>query len=341
MTVEEARKLAKGAAVAVQKGEDPSSKRQDARKAATVADLAERYLEQHAAAKKKERSIAEDRRILAKYVLPSMKAHRVADVTRVDVDRLHHAMRETPIMANRVLALLSKMLHLAERWGMRPDGTNPCRHVEKFKENRRERYLAGEELGRLGEVLAAVERERIVWPTLVPLIRLLILTGARLDEIRTLRWEHVDLEAGLLRLPDSKTGAKIVHLNPAARQVLAAIDRKDGNSYIIWGARAGEPLVNVKDPWARIRVRAKLADVRLHDLRHTFASMALSSGASLPLIGKLLGHTQPATTARYAHLARDAAAELNDHVGDRLAAALTPDPDRPKAEVVNLAVRRR
>lgn len=340
MTVEEARKLAKEAAVAVQRKEDPSSERQSARKAATVAELAERYLEQHAKEKKGERSCAEDRRILDRYILPALKTKKVADVTRGDVDRLHHGRRATPIQANRVLSLLSKMFNLAERWGMRPDGTNPCRHVEKYKENKRERYLSGDELTRLGEVLAAVERERVVWPTLVPLIRLLLLTGARLDEIRTLRWEHVDLEAGLLRLPTSKTGAKVVHLNPAARQVLATIERKEGNPHVIWGAREGEPLVNVKDPWGEIRTRAELAEVRLHDLRHTFASIALASGVALPLIGKLLGHTQPATTARYAHLARDAAAEVNDRVGARLAAALAPDPNQTKAEVVDLATRR-
>lgn len=348
MTVEEARKLAKGAAVAVQKGEDPSSERQDARKAATVADLAARYLEQHAT-RKKPRSVAEDRRILGiredgtadperkGYVLPHLGATKVADVTRSDIDRLHYSMRSTPIMGNRVLALVSKMFNLAERWGMRPDGSNPCRHVEKYKETKRERYLSLEELGRLGEVLADVEAKAMFWPTVAPLIRLLVLTGARLDEVRTLRWEYVDLEAGLLRLPDSKTGAKVVHLSPAAAQVLASIPTKEGNPYVVWGAIAGEPLVNVKDPWAEIRKRAGLNDVRLHDLRHTYASVAVASGASLPLIGKLLGHASTATTARYTHLDLDPVAAVNDRVGDRLAAAMNPNADRPAAEVIEIA----
>lgn len=336
LTVDEARRKAREelAKVAVESA-DPSAERKAARRSATVADLAERYIEQHAAAKKKERSVSEDRRILAGYVLPVLANHPVADVNRADIDRLHHGMRATPIQANRVLALLSKMFNLAERWGMRPDGTNPCRHVEKYKERKRERYLDSDELACLGRVLAELEAERTIHPTFFPLVRLLILTGARLDEIRTLRWEFVDLKEGVLRLPDSKTGAKVIHLPAAARQILASIDQRSGNPFVIWGRVDGAPLVNASKPWLQVRKRAGLDDVRLHDLRHTFASVAVSGGASLPLIGKILGHKQPATTARYAHAQRDPVAELAGRVGDKIAATMNQE-EHPTAEILDL-----
>ena len=221
-------------------------------------------------------------------------------------------------MLTGLFGVLSKMFNLAEAWGLRKDGANPCRFVEKYKEHKRERFLTEDEFRRLGQVLSEVEAEGSEALSAVTAIRLLMLTGCRLGEVQTLRWENVDLEAGELRLPDSKTGARMVPLSRAAG-VLAALPRDPDNPWVIAGRKPGAHLTDLQHPWRRIRARAGLGDVRIHDLRHSFASRALALGESLPMIGKLLGHTQVQTTARYAHLARDSvkasASKIADSIG--------------------------
>jgi integrase len=197
--------------------------------------------------------------------------------------------------------------------------------VPKFRENKRERYLANGELKRLGEVLAEAEASKNESPHMIAAVRLLILTGARLSEITTLQWEHVDLEHGLLRLPDSKTGKKDIVLNDDALDVLKKLPRALGNPYVIVGGRSGQHLVNVKGPWGRLRKKAGLDDLRIHDLRHSFASVAASMGESLPIIGKLLGHTQAQTTARYAHLQMDPLRAASNAIGAAVSSAMNPD----------------
>lgn len=322
LTVKQAREQARDDLVSVRKGIDPAAQRRKAREAETMQQLAELYLDRHARPHKKLSSIRNDQAILKNRILPALGKRKVADVTRADVQRLHHAMEDTPYGANRALALLSKMMNLAERWDIRPDNTNPCRHVERFKEQRRQRFLSTAELARLGEVLRQVERERVEWHSVVPAIRLLLFTGARLNEILTLKWEHVDVEAGCLHLSDSKTGAKDIHLSPGARQLLARLPRDATNPHVISGRLAGSHLVGLEKPWRRIRTRASLSGVRLHDLRHTYASVAAATGSSIPIIGALLGHTQPQTTARYTHLAADPLQDAASKVGARLSAAL-------------------
>ena len=217
---------------------------------------------------------------------------------------------------------MSKMLNLAERWGLRPDGSNPCRHVEKYAERKIERFLSAEELARLGEALLEAERTQTELPSVVAAIRLLLLTGCRFSEIITLRWDEVDLERKCLRLRDSKTGAKTVHLSEPAIEVLQSVDREPGNPFVIVGAKPGSHLVNLRKPWCRIRASAGLDDVRIHDLRHSFASVAVAGGLSLPMIGALLGHSQPATTQRYAHLAGDPLRQATNLIGGRIATAM-------------------
>ena len=320
MTCEQARETARQ--WLADRDRDPSGLRQARKSAPTVAEFAERYVTQHAEAKKSSKSTVQDRRMLERFVLPAFGKRKLAEVTRADVVKLHHRLKDTPYQANRVLALLSKMFNLAESWDLRPDGTNPCRHVEKYRERNRERFLSEAELARLAEVLAAAERTRTQSPSVIAAIRLLLFTGARLSEILTLRWEHVDVEGQCLRLPDSKTGAKVVYLPPAALEILTALDRHEDNPYVIAGAKSGSHLVNLQKPWRRIRAKAGLGDVRLHDLRHSFASMAVAGGLTLPVIGALLGHTQPATTARYAHLADDPLKQAANLTGARIAAAM-------------------
>jgi integrase len=299
----------------VAKGGDPAGAKAAAKAAPTVTELATRFLAEHAEAKRKPRTAQEYRRLIEKIILPALGWKRVADVTRQDIARLHHAKRATPIEANRTLALLSVLFTFAERQGERPDGSNPCRHVERFPQRRRERFLSADELARLGDTLAAYRGS----PYHPATIKLLVFTGARLGEVLGLRWEWIDLQRGEVRLPDSKTGAKTVHLPPPALEVLARLPRIEGQPYVL-GAKRGTTFI--EKPWRVIRAAAGLTDVRLHDLRHAFASVAASAGMGLPIIGKMLGHTQAATTARYAHLASDPVKQAAATVAERIAAAM-------------------
>jgi integrase len=245
---------------------------------------------------------------------------KAADVQRWHVAELHEQHRRIPYQANRTLGVLSKLFNLAEVWGIRPDGSNPTRHIERYKENKRERYLTPAELTRLGQVLTEAERNGIEPIFAIAAFRLLLLTGCRLSEIQTLKWEYVRGDA--IALPDSKTGAKRVALGQAARAVLLAIPRVADNPYVIIGKYPNAHLTDLERPWRRIRERAGLADVRIHDLRHSFASNAIGLGEALPIIGKLLGHTQVQTTARYAHLANNPVQLAADRISDDIARAL-------------------
>jgi integrase len=202
------------------------------------------------------------------YIVPRIGRRPIGELERQDVAKLHHELTSTPYQANRTLALLSKFFGWAERHGLRPDGSNPCRHVAKYREGRRERFLSQAELGRLGDALRKAEQDKTCSPWALAAIRLLTFTGARRNEILTPRWEHVSDEHGCLMLPDSKTGRKAVYLNAPALAVLHAIPRLEGNPYVICGDRPGRHLVNLEKPWRRIRTAAQLDDVRLHDLRH-------------------------------------------------------------------------
>ena len=301
LTPDQARKEAIRLSGAIANGTDPAAVRAAEKSAPTVAAVAERFLNEHVATKTKPRTAVEYRRLVENIIVPAFGRKRVRDVTRSDVSRLHHEQRSAPYAANRTLAVLSKMLALAEKWGERPDGSNPCRHVEKFAEHKRERMLSAEEFRRLADALNTSNRS----PYALAAIKLLVFTGGRMSEILGLKWEWIDFERGEARLPDSKTGTKTLHLPPPALAVLADLPRVEGNPHVIVGHIRGARLVNLEKPWRSIRNAASLPDIRLHDLRHAFASVAASSGMGLPIIGKMLGHTQAATTHRYAHLAPD------------------------------------
>jgi len=239
------------------------------------------------------------------HVVPRLGTRRGADVERADIVALHHALRATPYQANRTVQILSRLITLAEVWGLRPDGSNPCRHVGRFRDEKRERFLSDAEYARLGAALNAGEEQRLEPPEVIAAVRLLMLTGCRRSEILTLQWDHVDLEAGELRLPDSKTGAKSVHLSDPAIAVLRAIPRRAGDPFVIAGSAPGRPMKDLHHYWQRICRRADLEGVRIHDLRHSYASGGLMAGEGLPMIGKLLGHTNVHMTARHARLAND------------------------------------
>lgn len=322
LTPTEARKRAQRVLADASEGKDPSQARQDSIKAPTVALLASRYLDEYAATRKKAKSIEEDQRMWKRHILPVLGQIKVADVAREDIADLHHRLRKTPYAANRVLALLSKAFNLAEMWGLRSDHSNPCRHVERYKESKRERFLGTEELQRLGAALNEAERTQSEHPSAILAVRLLLLTGARKQEILKLRWTEVDWKHSCLRLADSKTGQKVISLGPPALELLRQAQQKDGNLFVCYGYRGAGNFVGLQRPWARITEAAGLDGVRIHDLRHTHASVGVAAGLSLPIIGKLLGHTQPQTTARYAHLADDpqqqAAARIAGEIAERL-----------------------
>lgn len=335
ITAEVARDIARRWLGEVAAGGDPSQTRKAARTAPTMAELCQRFLMEHSKFKNKSGTTYNYERIIDRFILPALGTCKVLEVTRLDIDRLHHRLRDTPYQANRVLGLLSKMMNLAERWGYRPDGSNPTRHVEKYREHRRERYLSQEELNRLARVLAAMEQKATETPEIIAAVRLLIFTGCRLSEILKLKWIWVDWERHCLELPDSKTGAKVIHLNAPALEVLRGLVRQDGHPYVIPGAKRGHHLVNLEKPWRRIRKQAGLDNVRLHDLRHTYASVAVGLGEGLPIIGKLLGHSQPATTHRYAHLAADPLKAANERVGATIAELMEESDEK----VVKIAQR--
>ena len=306
---------------AAKTGRDLRGRELQARKAGapTMHELAKRFVEEYIPARCKQSSAHSYARAVRQHVLPRIGNRRVADVTRGDVATLHHEMRAIPYAANRTLGILSAMFTAAELWGLRREGSNPCRYVKRFREQRRERFLSDEEYRRLGAALREAESTGTVAASAIAAIRLLMLTGCRLSEIMTLRWENVALGAAELRLPDSKTGAKVVHLGKPAIAVLRGIARVEGNRWVIAGRRPGSRVASLHYPWGLIRKQAGLDDVRLHDLRHSFASGGLLVGEGLPMIGKLLGHSQVQTTARYAHLADDPVKAAADRIASRIA----------------------
>jgi integrase len=322
LTVDQARARAIQALADVKGGGDPAEVRKERREAITVRELSERFDREHIAVRVKESTAKEYRRNLRRFILPALGRLRVTDVSRADIAKFHHSLRHIPYQANRNLEIVSKMFSLAEMWGLRPDGSNPRKHLAKYTEHKRERFLSAAELKRLGETLNEMEAEGIELPGAITAVRLLLLTGCRLNEIMKLRWEHFDVEAGVLRLPDSKTGAKAVHLGQAAIDVLAATSRLPFNPHVITGTLPDQPLSDLQPFWRRVRARAGIKDVRIHDMRHTFASVAVASGQGLPMIGKLLGHSQVQTTARYAHLAGDPVRQAANDVAEVIAGQL-------------------
>ena len=333
LTADEARTQAKIQLGRVARGDDPAAEKASARDGISFSAFAERYLSDHAQSKKKPSSVRMDRINLRKHILPILGRKRLDTLGRADVIRLHQSMRATPGAANRCLALLSKMMNLAERWGNRPDGSNPCRHVEKYRENKRNRFLLAAELARLGAACQRCEQDGTISPSFLALVRLLIFTGARLSEIQKAQWDWVDFESGVLRLPDSKSGAKTIMLPAPALDVLTRLVRLDGNPYIITG-KGDRYLVDVWKQWAILREVAELKDVRLHDLRHSFASIGAAGGMSLNIIGGLLGHRQTQTTLRYAHLATDPLKAAANRIAGVI--ATTMNQAHANAEVVRL-----
>ena len=320
---EQARQRAALIIARVKAGEDPVPLPLAAKFAGgpTVADLARRYLEDHVAHRCKPKTARTARSVVNRHIVPTLGKVPLAAVERRHVMELHERLCETPAMANMTVETLTHMYALARGWGIAPEGCNPCRSIPMNPKRRRERFLTDAEFTRLGHVLDEVSgKGSRVSAGAVATIRILMLTGCRRNEILTLRWEHVDLDASEIHLADGKTGARTVHLSPAAVRVLDALPRKPGNPWVIPGRKPGTHMTDIDGAWETVRARAGLDDVRIHDIRHSFASRALALGEGLPIIGRLLGHRRVETTARYAHLARDSIKESAERVAVSIAA---------------------
>ena len=320
ISAEEARRRAALIVAHIKAGEDPIPEPMAVKQATgpTVADLAAVYLREVVAVRLKPASAKSYRYTIEEHILPVLGRKPALSLDHAAVSAFHHSLSETPAAANQAVELLFRIYRAAEERELIPEGSNPCRQIAMNRQRRHERFLTDEEFRRLGRVLDEAEESGGAVMYAAMAIRLLLLTGCRKSEVLNLRWEHVDLEAREMRLPDTKTGPRSVQLSLAAAEVLARIPRVEGNPHIIPGALNGNPMTGLQRYWVKIRERAGLEDMRLHDCRHSFASRALALGESLPMIGRLLGHSQVQTTARYAHLARDSVHDAARRVSDRI-----------------------
>jgi len=294
----------------------------------TVAGLAERYMKGHVAVNCAEATQASYRCMIEAHIVPELGELPIGEVDRSRVAKFHYRRRATPQAANAAVKILSRMFSMAETWELLPPGRNPCRAVRRYREVRRERFLTPAEYRALGRVLSEAQRDGSARPSAIAALRLLMLTGCRKNEIMRLRWDDVDRATREIRLRDTKTGPRSVPMSAPLEAVLEGIPRDGDNPWVIAGSKPGTHLVNVDAVWKRLRGKAGLGDVRIHDLRHSWASRALAVGESLSMIGKLMGHGQVATTARYAHLARDTEKASAAKVGASIAAEIiNPDAD--------------
>jgi integrase len=275
----------------------------------------------------KPRSFIEHKRRLELHILPALGSSKLSAVSTADIRRLHDKLSKTPVGANRVAGLVKTMFNVAVLKGCLPENhVNPANKIKPNKEQPRERFLQVEEVARLAKAIAKAEESGNESRHALAAIKLLLLTGARRDEILALEWSFVDLDGAVLNLPDSKTGKKPIYLNPGAVEVLRELEkiRTEGNPYVIEGHCHGKRLIGIHRIWERIRTSAKLAGLRLHDLRHSFASAALWNGVNLATVGKLLGHKDSRTTQRYGHIADrvaiDAAATVGTALSNMMAA---------------------
>lgn len=318
-----AREEAKRLKREVDGGGDPVGAQQESRGAATVADLADRFLREYVP-RKRPSTQRDYRQQIAVDILPAIGAMKVAAVSFADIDDLHRKIsKRAPVHANRVVALASRMFGMATRWGWRAD--NPVRGIERNTEHRRSRYLTGDELARLASALANLRDVAAA-----NAVRLLLLTGARRGELLAARWGDFDLVAGVWTKPGSTTKQKSLHrvpLSDVAVRLLIEMRRQVGDADWLFPSGRGGHRTNVDDAWNALRKAADIPDVRLHDLRHSFASISVSAGASLPLIGSLLGHSTPTTTARYAHLFDDPARRAANRVAEAIGVGIVPLPD--------------
>jgi integrase len=344
VSVAQARELALQALADMRRGNDPIVERKTRLTAAkaremTLAQLADKWLADYVKPKLKPHTIRDYQQLLGQHILPALGQLSVAHIGRDDVVRLHVAMAEIPRRANYAIATVRALLNFAIELGLRPSGSNPARGIKPYRENKRERFLTEAEIAKAADAITAAEQAGTIGPHGAAGLRLCLFSGARSGEVAAIEWSHVDWQRRLIRLPDSKTNEpRTIHLSEPALEILRTIPRI--GQFVIAGAKPNQAYGNLRRAWIFARGRVGLDDVRLHDLRHSFASLAASKGISLQTIGKLLGHRDPQTTSRYSHLSTDAVAAVNDQLGEAISAAIAKGSP-PPAKVVKLRRRRR
>lgn len=317
MTLHQARDIAKGYLADAMRGRDPVSEERARRDTFTMRDLANEYMAKHAMPKKRARSAAMDRSLLDRLVLPAIGSRAVEEITYGDIQSFHNRLADRPYQANRVLALLSKMFELSIRWGWR--GDNPVRGVPRFQEEKRYRWLSDDELERLTVALDAHPNQ-----VAANAVRLQLMTGARIGEVLTSKWSDFDLDRAVWVKPSHHTKQKRTEHTPLSTGAVSLLGsmasiRLADNPHVFPGRKPGQPIKDLKRFWKSVTEAAGLKDYRLHDNRHTHASHLVSRGHSLPVVGRLLGHTNPMTTQRYAHLSDDPLRQAAEVMGEKLA----------------------
>jgi integrase len=329
-TIEKARKQAGEIARLASAGIEPAPhKLRGSEKAVSLKNAVEIFIDAYGH-RLKPRTKGEYERLLTKFVVPRLGSRPIEGVTSSDIIAIHERMGDHKRNANHVLSAISRLMTWCEARGWRPKGSNPCRGVQRYKENKRNRYLSPDEAQRLGEVLRKVETNGSENPFVVAAIWLIIFTGARRSEILTLKWDYVETSRAALMLPDSKSGPKTILLNRQAMEILGRLERVGDNPYVFVGHINGTHLVNIARPWARIREAAGLPDLRLHDLRHSFGNRAIDAGGSTRVLGVLLGHSREETTTRYAHVSDHRAWQLVQKTGELIAETMKPKAPPPR-----------
>ena len=333
LTLYKAREAAVKRKAQVIDGKDPLAQRKAAAGAKTVAELCQVYLERYAVHK---RSLQEDRRRIEQHILRLWGTRKVEALKRSEIADAHHKVgQDRPYEANRRLALIRRMLNLARHWGFVDEGwPNPASGIPMHPEQSRDRWVTPEELPRLAQ---AIDEEPNVYVRSA--LWLYLLTGMRKSELLQARWDDIDWERNELRLGETKAGrVHYVPLSPPAVAILQTVPRQELNPYIFAGARVAQHLVNINKPWNRVRERAGVPDVRLHDLRRTVGSWLAQAGNDLHLIGKVLNHSNIATTQVYARFSQDVVHKALDAHGARI---MEVAGKRKPAEIVELRERKR
>jgi integrase len=335
ISLSRARLEAQQTLIAMRQGIDPTADRKarlraSAARTVTIRELSARWLTEFAIPKLKPRTVSDYRQLLDRHILPFLGNLTVAEIDHGQIERRHREMKSTPRRANYAISVLRALLSFAVKHGLR--SSNPAGGVKLYRENKRERFLSEAEFGAAADGISKAEAAGTIGPFAATGLRLALFTGARSGEITSARWEFVDWERRLIRLPDSKNNQpRTIRLSDAAIEVLRATPHV--GAFIVAGQKRGSPYRNLTHAWTRVRKIAGLDDVRLHDLRHSFASLALSHGTPLFTVGKLLGHKDANSTQRYAHLAADTLTQANDQIGEAMQAAIK----KPRSRIVKLA----
>ncbi len=333
-TPETARRKVLGLLGEIADGDDPAEVREDLKRRVNMSDLCNLYLKE-GCSEKKPSTLATDKGRIERHIKPLLGTKDARALKRRDIEQFMRDIADGKSAADiktgkhgraiveggkgtatRTIGLLGGIYSFAVDRGIVPE--NPVRGIKRFKDKRVERFLSEQELVGLGRAIADLEQENAITPFAAAAIRLLIFTGARRGEILSMKWDWVDFERSFAFLPDSKSGKKQIYLSAPALEILSKLPRLEGNPHVVCNELPGQCLTDLKRPWARVCARANIQELRLHDLRHNFASVGAMGGLSLPIIGKLLGHLRTETTARYSHLADDPVHAANERIADRI-----------------------